>query len=167
MKTKSNLKRYALTLAFALVCLIGVKGMPYAGPAISKLHSAVQRIINVSQYSAGVNAFNDSTTYLSSTVDLSGGDLEKMSFGISFSSGAVSYVTGSSATLNIQISPDGGTTWLTRNPGIYISTNGTTAVTTYYYSIGVAPGTKMRVSPDLADGATIYNLKVWAIPSVD
>jgi hypothetical protein len=140
----------------ALVLAIALSPMANA-ETFKKLHSAVQRIINITSL-AGMNDANETT---STTVDLSGGDLDKASFVVSITSG----VGTGTGTLAVQVSPDGGTTWATAY-NINVSTNGLSAMTTAYANIPVT-GTKMRVVPSLTASTTWYGFKLWAIPSVD
>lgn len=156
---KKSLKplRIALALAFAVVLFEGAKGLSWA-ETVKKLHPSVQYILK----NVNFNDATDATTGVTSTVDLSGGDLDKVSFGI--------YVTSSVGTgfltYQLQISPDGGTTWLS-NYSITQSSTNQTAQATYYANIPVAPGTKMRMVPTLTGSSTWYAVKIWAMPSVD
>jgi hypothetical protein len=152
-KFKAVGARIVLGLALALAV------SPLASAeTFKKLHSEIQRIINITS-TAGMNDANETT---SSTVNLSGGDLDKASFTISFSSG----VGIGTATLAVQTSPDGGTTWATTY-NIPISTSAAaTAGATTYVNIPVT-GNRLRVVPALTANTTFYGFKVWVVPSVD
>jgi len=150
-----NVKKIATRIALGLI--IGFSIMPAGAETIKKLHSAVQRVINVT-------SMNDANETNSSTIDLAGGDLDKISYAVSITSAAG---TGQ-LTFTLQVSPDGGTTWTTDASNIKtILPNGLTPITSYYSNINVAPGTKARLVPTITQPATFYTMKVWAIPSVD
>lgn len=141
-------------LAFAIAMALGATAK---SETIKKLHSSPQLIINST-------LFNDTNEPTSSTVDLSGGDLDKCSFVIIGSS-----ATGTSVmSLAIQVSPDGGTSWAATGDTISVSTSATLGSAIAQSSINKAvTGTKMRVVPTLATSTTYYGFKLYALPSVD
>lgn len=154
------LKRFhALSVvAFAVAMLLAV-GVVHS-ETFHKLHSSPQLIINAVQ----LNSATDSTTGLSSTVDLSGGDLDKCSFQLNISSGAGS--TTPTFDGDIQVSADGGSTWATAGSFTQVtSTLTATAVTKT--NVATNPGTKLRIIPAISANTTFYSIKVYAMPQVD
>lgn len=156
MNSKNNPKRSARKLVIALVAVLSLVGLAQAD-VVRKLHTAPQRVMNWG--AVGINDNNDATTGISSTIDLSGGDLDELNFAISLASAA----GNGTGTFAVQVTPDGGTTWIS-NYSISITTNALTAVTTYYTGISLSPGTKARIVPTLTAPTTFYNVKVWAMP---
>lgn len=149
----------------ALLGICALAGLSSA-ETIKKLHSSVQRIFNsVPLATYGINDATDATSGTSSTIDLSGGDLDKVSFAVYGSSAAG---TGS-MTLTLQVSPDGGTTWINTGDTIAVA-SGTLAVPTisaHADNLYVSPGTKARLTMAITGNTTYYSTKIWAIPSVD
>lgn len=127
-----------------------------AEETIKKLHTSPQRIINST-------TFNDSNEPTSNTVDLAGGDYQKCSFAVYSTSS-----TGSTTlSLAVQVSPDGGSTWIATGDTITVATGTASAVHDTTANIATGPGTKLRLVPTLTGSTTFYNFKVWAMPSVD
>jgi hypothetical protein len=151
---KSPMRR-ALALAFALVAVSCATVM---AETVKKIHSAPQLIMNLTK-------FNDTNESNSSTVDLAGGDLDEVSFAVNVSS------SDGSALLNlaVQISPDGGTTWISTGDSIDVSTGATATAssTEYLANKTTQPGTKMRLLATLTGNTTYQNLKVWAMPAAN
>lgn len=147
----------AIRLLFGVsAALLFVAGVSNA-ETVRKLHTSPQLIINQTG-----SAFNDTNEPTSSTIDLSGGDLDKCSFAVYIASGAGSAL----ASLDLEISPDGGTTWVPTGDTISVSTS-TTVSYEHADDYKVSPGTKARLKASLAATATYYQMKVWAMPSVD
>ena len=155
MSRASKLKRLALTLGVAIGVVFSVKAVSFA-ETIKKLHPSVQTIVNSSQ-------FNDSNEATSSTVDLSGGDLDKCSFAVYASSAEGT----STLTYTIQVSPDGGTSWLSTGNTISVSTSASTGATVTAYAADkpTNPGTKLRLTASLTGNTSYYHLKVYALPN--
>jgi hypothetical protein len=157
-----RMKRAKVGALVAMAFAAALAVMPAKAETVKKLHTAVQRIINVT---GTLNDVTDATTGVSTTVDLAGGDYDKCSFAVSASSAA----GGGSASLALQISPDGGTTWIATGDTIAVATSTTlgAAVTAHADNFAVSPGTKLRIIPTLSSSTSYYGLKVWALPSVD
>ena len=171
MKTQSRLNR--LLIAAALFAgVIGAGVSVSNAETIQKLKSSsVQRVINIvpgsSANSAGIiNDATDATIGTSTTIDLAGGYTDKLSYTVSFSSAA-----GSGAlTSKIQISPDGGTTWVDQKDGTGLTITAAGVLTggaSHYANAPVQPGTKARIVLTLTGGTSFYSTKVHALPSVD
>lgn len=159
MKSKLNPRRLALTLTLAMVALLSVAVV--RAERITKQHTSPLLVTNIGS-ATGISDVTDATTGVSSTIDLSGGDLDKISWAVYLTS-AAGTGTGSVA---LQISPDGGTTWIS-NYTFGISTNGLTALSTYYTNQAVNPGTKARFVPTLTAPCTYYGYKIWAMPATN
>jgi hypothetical protein len=152
------MKRAKVGALVAMAAAAALAVMPAKAETFKKLHSAVQRIVNST-------VFNDTNEPTSSTIDLSGGDLDKCSFAV-YGSSATS--TSGTLSLALQISPD-GTTWIATGDTITVATSTTlgAAISAHADNLMVSPGTKARLLPTLTGNATYYGLKVWAVPSVD
>lgn len=158
-------QRTALTLAFALLAVLGVAGVSHS-ETFKKAHSSIQRVFtSVPLATFGVNDFTDATSGTSATIDLSGGDFDKCSF----------VVVGSSAngtgtmTLTLQMSPD-GSTWVNSGDTIAVATSttlGAALAGTQAEDLKVSPGIKARLLMGITGSTTYYSTKIWAIPSVD
>lgn len=150
---KKHLKSGLIALTLALAMSVSVKA-----ETIKKLHSSPQLIINST-------LFNDTNEPTSSTVDLSGGDLDKCTFLVVASSAAGS----TTMSLAIQVSPDGGTSWVPTGDTITVSTSVALgdSVRAYGGNKNTSGGTKLRVVPTLATSTTFYTFKLYALPSVD
>lgn len=146
----------------AVAAIAFATGTPAFAERINKYHLSPSVVLNVGN--AGVNDVTDATTGLTSTIDLSGGDYDKMGFAVYFASGAG---TGT-GTLTLQLSPDGGSTWLSTGYSQNITTAGAnTAGGTIYANVPTGGATKARFTMALNGSTTFYNLKIWAMPSVD
>lgn len=145
--------KLGLALAIALAFAASVRAETF-----KKLHSSPQLIISST-------LFNDSNEPTSSTVDLSGGDLDKCAFLVVASSAAGT----TTMSLAIQVSPDGGTSWVPTGDTITVSTSVALGDTVRAYggNKNVSGGTKLRVVPTLASSCTYYTFKLYALPSVD
>jgi hypothetical protein len=155
MNKHSKRSRALVFAAAAVAVLVGV-GIINA-ETIKKLHPAPQLIINSL-------LMNNTTETDSTVVDLSGGDLDKFSFMVHVTSAT----NAKALTLDIALSADGGTTWVTDLVNRKtITGNSLTPLTSSYVNIGVAPATKLKLIPTLASDTTFYTFKVWAMPSVD
>lgn len=121
-----------------------------------KLHPSIQKLYDAT-------TFNDSNEATSSTLSLNGGDYGRVSFFVHISSS-----TGdSTATLTVEVSPDGGTTWGSTGDTITLSTGTASAFTTQVDDINVAPGLDLRITNSLTGSTTYYNMTLWAMPTVD
>lgn len=143
--------RVFLGLALALAV------MPAGAETFKKLRSAMQNIIVGP--STGINDNTDAN--YAQSIDLAGGDLDKVSFAVYASSSAGSG-TGSFA---VQVSPDGGTSWIATGDTIALST-AATATSAHADDIKVSPGTKCRLVLTISGSTTFYTLKAWALPQV-
>jgi hypothetical protein len=157
MSKALKLKRLALTLGIAIGVSFGVKSVSFAEP-IKKLHPAPQLILNSAQ-------FNDSNEATTSTVDLSGGDLDKCSFIVQASSAEGT----ATLTYTIQVSADGGTTWGSTSNTISVATSATSGAAVWSYAADkpTNPGTKLRLTSSLTGSTSYYHLKVYALPNVN
>lgn len=161
MKKLNSPMRKAVALAFALVALSCATFVN--AETIKKLRSSVQLVVNTG--TGGVNDVSDATTGLSSTIDLSGGDLQKLSFGVYFASGTS---TGNgNGTIALEISPNGGTNWLSSGYSVTLSSGGTTGQATGYFNVPVGVANKARLTTTLSGSTTWYSYRLWALPSVD
>ncbi len=161
MNNKLNPRHSAVKMAIALVLIVGVVGFVSA-ETIKKIHSQPQLVINSG--TGGLNDVTDATTGLSTTVDLAGGDLDKLSFGVFFGSGT-GIGTGS---IKLQVSPDGGSNWFETGYTQNFTTAGAVVGgATTYANIPTQPGTKARFVTTLNGSTTFYNFKVYAMPSAD
>jgi hypothetical protein len=147
--------------ALALAAFAALFAAPAQAEVIKKLHSAPQKLFT----SQTVN----SVTYATSTVtvDLAGGDLDKASFALYITS---STTTNGSPTLDvdIQVSPDGGTTWGTCSTFTQITTTNTVAgVMKFKQDVATGPGTKVRAIIRSSSNSQWYNMTMWVIPSVN
>lgn len=153
MKKSLKAKRFALTLALAMLAVLGVAN----AETFKKLHSAPQLIISST-------AINNTNEYDSTTIDLSGGSLDKVSYLVYVTSTAGS----GTMTLATSLSADGGTTWVPDPVNTKtLSPNGLTPLTSSYVNIAVSPATKLKLTPTIGSNTTFYTLKIWALPSVD
>lgn len=162
MNKLKNQVRPVFAYAFALALVLGASNA--MAETIKKLHTSPQKVLDTTtQALYGLTVSSNGT---SSTIDLSGGDLDKISFGISLASAAAgnSGPATIQSTVKLQTSPDGGTTWFDVY-SVNVTTNGTTANTTGYMEIPVF-GTKARFTNTLTAGNTFYSYKIWATPSV-
>jgi len=153
-----NRVKVAAMATLALVAL--AVATPARAETYKKLHAAVQRILSL----AILNDVNDATSGVTSTVDLSGGDLDKCSFAVYASSA----VGSGSASFAIQVSPDGGTSWVPTGTSISVSTtDASTVATAYSANANTGPGTKLRLVPTLTGSTSFYAIKVWAIANTN
>jgi hypothetical protein len=158
---EKRMKRGKVVALVAMAFAAALAVMPAKAETYKKLHSAVQRVLNVT---GTLNDITDATTGVSSTIDLSGGDLDKCSFAIYASSAAG---TGT-ASFALQVAPD-GSTWIATGDTIAVATSTTlgAVVSAHADNLMVSPGTKARLIPTLSGSTSFYGLKVWAVPSVD
>ena len=153
------MKMRKLGLLAALIIPLGILGLVNA-ETIKKLHTAPQLLFNTD-----IADNTDATLGALAVIDLDGGNLDKCSFQVKTTSGT----SGDTMALDIQISADGGTTWVSvpaANQPPTIST-WTVAVSCHIPNVPVNPGTKLRIIPTLSSSATFYDVKIWAMPSVD
>lgn len=102
----------------------------------------------------------------STVIDLSGGDLTSISCAFYVQSASS---TGS-PTLDgkIQISPDGGTNWVTAGSFTQVTSTTTSIGTTYVkQDVSTGPGNKARVILTGAANTSWIGLKTWCLPTVD
>lgn len=154
---KSMKTRWHLLVALSIAAIAVLGASVVKAETIKKLHPSVLQVNNESI----INDATDATTGVSDTIDLSAGSLDKISWAVYITSGLG---TGT-GTIALQISPDGGSTWFS-NYSFNLSTNGVTAITTYYCDVPVSPGTKARFVPTLTSNTTWYDYKIWAMPMV-
>lgn len=161
MQIKKNplRKNVALFLALAAVAVISAPWIVSA-ETIKKLHPSVQLLWN----NITLSGANEGS-YTTRTVDLSGGDLDKVSCMVSASTGAA---TSPTFDIAIEVSPDGGTTWGTAGSFTQITSTGTGVnIRAFKQDLATGPGTKLRVVPDLQDNTSYYNVNLWCLPSVN
>lgn len=155
---KSNLKPRNMVLALALSVLAVLGAVVVNAETIKKLHSSPQLIINAT-------TMNDVTEANSTTVDLSGADLDECNFVVYASSangtGTLSY--------NVQVSADGGTSWSDSGDTIAVATGTVLAspIAGVQTTVDTGGATKLRLVPTITGSTTFYRLKTWATPSVD
>lgn len=159
MSKLKNQVRPVFAYAFALALVFGASNA--MAETIKKLHSSPQLVINLGTSGSAKYGMVASTQGTSTTIDLSGADLDKISIGVLLSS-----YTGTAPTLTLQGSPDGGSTWFTNGAfTVNLTTADTVALTTYYANVDMM-GNKARLTTTLAASTTVYTYKVWATPSV-
>lgn len=145
---------FGVVAALAFTCVAGVS---VHAETFKKLHSAPQKVLTDTNYIGTVSS-------VTATVDLSGGDLDKVSAMVKISSST----TGSTASLDIdmEVSPDGGTTWGSAGGFTQITSTSTSAVYTFKQNFATGPGTKFRLR---FRGATAswWLVNAWVLPSVD
>lgn len=154
--------RPAFALAFALAVALGAANV--MAETVKKLHTSPQLVVNsTTQALYGLTVSSNGT---STTIDLSGGDLDEISFAVALGSAAAG--NSGPATINsvlkLQCSPNGSDWFDAYQVGV--TTNGTTAIATTYMNIPVT-GTKARFTNTLTAGNTFYNYKVWALPAAN
>lgn len=158
----------SVRLSLALVAALFITSLVCAGgqDQTYKLHTGANKIMNVvpiSGFAGGLNDSNTATKGVSNTVDLSGADIQKASFVVVWSSAAG---TGA-GTLNVQVSPDGGTNWVSTGDTISLSTGTGGAGTAYASDKALGGGTKMRLTSTLTNSTTFYSFKVWNVSRAD
>lgn len=160
MKTRSKVVAAA---AFALIAALAVQ-KPALAETYKKLHSAVQRIL-APVTGVPLTSANQSTRGISSTVDLSGGDLDKCSFQIKITS---STSTGT-PTLDaaVQVSADGGTTWTTAGSFTQITSTSASAASYLKQDVATGPGTKLRVVLTSSANTEWNGISIWALPNTN
>lgn len=96
------------------------------------------------------------------TMDLSGADYTTVDFQLYIASGAASAPT---FDITVYTSADGGTTYASAATFTQITAT-STASNVLKQSVRVAPGTKMKIIPDLQANTTMYSVKMWCVPRV-
>lgn len=154
-----SIKRFLFGVVAALAVAAVSPNVVGAVETFKPLHPSIQLVLSSTTYSGAVS----STT---ATVDLSGGDLTSIS--------CAYYVhqansTGS-PTLDaaIQISPDGGTNWVTAGSFTQVTSTTTSVGTTYVkQDVSTGPGNKARIKFTGSANTNWIGVKAWCLPTVD
>lgn len=128
--------------------------------SIIPLHTAVQVILSSTAYAGAVS----STT---AVVDLAGGDYTSIS--------CAYYIHNAKSTgtptldAAVQISPDGGTNWVTAGSFTQLTSTVTAnnAKTYVKQDVSTGPGTKARIKFTGSANTTWYGVRAWCMPTVD
>ncbi len=148
-----------ITLGLGLF-LLGPRAA-YAVETIKPLHPSVQVVLTSTTYSGAVSSNT-------STVDLSGGDLTSIS--------CAYYIHDADSTgtptldAAIQISPDGGTNWVTAGTFTQVTSTATATVNTITFvkqDVSTGPGTKARIKFTGSANTNWIGVKAWCLPTVD
>lgn len=155
----NKFKRFMLGVVAALAVAAVAPRWAMAVETFKPLHPSVQVVLTSTTYTGAVS----STT---ASVDLSGGDLTSIS--------CAYYIhqanTTGTPTLDaaIQISPDGGTNWVTAGSFTQVTSTTTSVGTTYVkQDVSTGPGTKARIKFTGSANTNWIGVKAWCLPTVD
>ncbi len=148
-------------LLFGVVAALAVAAVsPRAAHALESvrpLHPSIQTVLSSTTYTGAVS----STT---ANVDLSGGDLTQISCAF--------YIQSASSTgtptldAAIQISPDGGTNWVTAGSFTQVTSTTTSVGTTYVkQDVSTGPGNKARIKFTGSANTSWVGVKAWCLPT--
>lgn len=154
-----HLKKFLFGVVAALAIAAVSPRAAFALESFKPLHPSIQAVLSSTTYTGAVSSNT-------ATVDLSGGDLTSISCAF--------YIQSASSTgtptldAAIQISPDGGTNWVTAGSFTQVTSTTTSVGTTYVkQDVSTGPGNKARVHFTGAANTSWVGVKAWCLPTVD